>query len=204
MKIGLYGGSFDPIHQGHILPVREAREALALDRVIYLPTAHSPHKPQRRGAPVLARFAMAELALLDDEHSFVSTFELDQKVSFTVDTLEHYRRRQPEARLFLILGSDSYVQLATWRRWRRILELAELAVLGRPGAPGRHLPRELEEALDDARVHRIHNTPVAASSTEVRRRLAARSDKVPSKDLQTLVPSLVLDYISKYELYRQA
>ncbi len=202
MRIGLCGGSFDPIHYGHLRPVREAREALALDRVIYLPTARSPHKPTRKGAPALARYAMVELALLGDEDFAVSTFELGEGVSYTVDTLEHFHRQQPVATLFLILGSDSFVRLATWRRWRRILELAELAVLERPGAPAHQIPPELGEALDHARVHRVQNTPVAASSTDVRHRLAARSGAVPSQDLRQLVPPLVLDYIAKYDFYR--
>ncbi len=212
MNIGLYGGSFDPIHYGHILPVREAREALALDRVIYLPTANPPHKippgggssirpppgePERGAAPALARYAMVELALLAEEDFLVSTFELGGHVAYTVDTLEHFRRRHPDARLFLILGSDSLLELDTWRQWRKILELAELAVLTRPGARSDQMPRELRDALDDARVHRIENSPVAVSSTEIRRRITARTN-----DLRRLLPSLVLDYVDKYELYR--
>ncbi len=223
MKIGLYGGSFDPIHYGHIHPVREAKEALALDRVIYLPTANPPHKSvsrqrdgsRRGGAPALARYAMVELALLAETDSFVSTFELGDEVTFTVDTLRHFRRRQPEARLFLILGRDSFVRLDTWREWRKLLELAELAVLERPGAAVDQIPRQLEAALDRSRVHRIANAPVAASSTEIRRRLSASTPFVgvppgpqdgvppgPQDDLHQLVPSLVLDYIAKYEFYR--
>ncbi len=196
MKIGLYGGSFDPIHRGHIEPVREAHRALALDRVIYLPTANPPHKPRRK-VPALARYAMVELALLAEADFFVDPFELGPEVSFTVHTLEHFHRRHPEARLFLILGSDSFLQLDRWREWRRILELAELAVLERPGADVEKLPQPLETELDPHRVHRIANLPVAASSTEVRQRLAAHS-----QDLHQLVPPLVLDYIAKYDLYR--
>ncbi len=207
MRIGLYGGSFDPIHYGHIRPVREAREALALDRVVYLPTAKPPHKTStREAAPALARYAMVELALLAEEDFFVSTFELGGQVAYTVDTLEHFRRQHPDARLFLILGSDSLFHLDTWRKWRRILELAELAVVERPGVQAPRIPQELRQALDDARhpgggrarrLHRIQNKPVAASSTEVRRRIAARSN-----DLHQLVPPLVLDYVDKYDLYR--
>ena len=197
MKIGLYGGSFDPIHHGHIQPVREARDALSLDRVIYLPTANPPHKPKRDGASALARYAMVEIALLPEQSIEVSTFEIEDGVTFTVDTLEHFTGLYPTAQLFLILGSDSFVQLDRWRKWRRILELAELAVLERPGAPALRLPRQLDEAIDPHRVHRIANAPVAASSTEIRRRVAARSN-----NLHQLVPALVLDYIAKYDLYR--
>ena len=205
MKIGLYGGSFDPIHYGHIRPVREARQALALDRVIYLPTARPPHK-SRRGAPALARYAMVELALLEERDFAVSTFELGDDVTYTVDTLEHFSRRHPGARLFLILGSDSFARLESWREWRKILELAELAVLGRPGAPADALPPRLAAASGD-RVHRVANAPVDASSTVIRRRIAADPSVVEAPsgrrdDLRRLVPPLVLDYIAKYDLYR--
>ena len=199
MKIGLYGGSFDPIHYGHILPVRQAKGALGLDRVIYLPTARPPHKRgrERRRAPALARYAMVELALLAEDGFEVSTFELGEQVSFTADSLEHFSRRYPDARLFLILGGDSFARLDTWHRWRDILALAELAVLDRPdsGPPSRRLAAE----LDGARVHHVANAPVAASSTDIRRRIAARSG-----DLHRWLPPLVLDYIAKYELYGQA
>lgn len=196
MKIGLYGGSFDPIHFGHIRPAREAREALGLDRVIYLPTAKSPHKEDRE-APALARYVMVELALLDEPKTRVSAFEMENRVTYTIETLEHFRRQEPRARLFLILGNDSFVRLDTWREWRRILQLAELAVLERAGDEGREPSPELRAALADARVHRVANAPVTVSSTGLRRRIATHSD-----DLSQLVPPLVLDYVRKYDLYR--
>lgn len=195
MKIGLYGGSFDPIHYGHVRPVREAREALGLDRVIYLPTARAPHK-RRRTADPLARYVMVELALLGEPKTRVSALEMEDRVTYTIETLEHFRREEPDARLFLILGSDSFARLDSWRRWRDILALAELAVLERPGEEREPSP-ELRAALSSARVHRIANAPVAVSSTELRRGIAA-----PSPTSRQLVPPLVLDYIDKYELYR--
>ncbi len=199
MKIGLYGGSFDPIHYGHIHPVREARDALALDRVIYLPTAQPPHKQirERQRAPALARYAMVELALLAEDGLEVSTFELGDRVAFTVDSLMHFSRRYEGARLFLILGADSFARLDTWHRWRDILKLAELAVLERPGAD--QPSRRLATAAGDARIHHVANAPVDASSTEVRRHIAEGSS-----DLHRWLPPLVLDYIAKYELYGKA
>ncbi|MEM7582966.1 MAG: nicotinate-nucleotide adenylyltransferase [Acidobacteriota bacterium] len=197
MKLGIYGGSFDPIHYGHLEPAREAREALGLDRIIYLPTARPPHKPQRKGASALARFTMTELALLNDPNAIVSAVELEDRVSYTIETLEHFHHEHPEAQLVLILGSDSFHQLDRWREWRAILRLAELAVLDRPTETPQVLSPELSAELESSRVHTIANTPLAVSSTEIRRRLAARS-----QDLSQLVPQLVLDYIQKYDLYR--
>ena len=107
MRLGLYGGSFDPIHHGHVRPVLKAVERLQLDRVLYLPTAQPPHKMDAAFAPALHRFAMAELALLDHNRLQVSDFELVGRPSFTVETLEHFNTRFPDAWLHLLIGSDS-------------------------------------------------------------------------------------------------
>lgn len=196
MRLGLYGGSFDPIHHGHLRPVRRAREALELDRVVYLPTARPPHKT-RAMTPVWARYAMVELALLHDPAMVVSTYEMRRdRPAYTVDTLERFRRREPGAELYLIVGSDSLHGLTGWRDWRRILELARIAVLTRPGWDAGELPAELRDALDPARLHRVRHEPLAISSTDLRRRLAS------SCDARELLPELVLDYIQKYDLYR--
>ena len=134
MRLGLFGGSFDPIHAGHVLPVREARQALGLDKILYLPTAHPPHKPRRLMAPPHARYAMVELALLGEEGLFASPYELTlDRPAYTVETLEHFRQQEPAADLHLLIGSDSFADLNHWVRWREIPGLARLVVLARPG-----------------------------------------------------------------------
>ncbi len=202
MKLGLFGGSFDPIHEGHLEPVRQARRLLALDRVVFLPTAVPPHKPGRQFAPAHARYAMVELALLGEEGLYASAFELTEgRPAYTVDTLEHFRKRHPGAELYLLLGGDSFVELDTWKRWPDIVQLARLAVLVRP-------PLSLEQVRDrlspelvgltaSERVHFVPNDPVAASSTGLRE-LIARGEEPPPG----VVPTLVLEYIRKYSLYR--
>ena len=197
MKLGLYGGSFDPIHNGHLGPVKEARDVLGLDRVIYLPTARPPHKLHRKAASAMARFTMVELALLDETALFVSPLELVDRVTYTVEALEHFRRHQPDDDLVLILGRDSLVQLDSWRQWRRILQLADIAVLERPANDERQPSPELREALEATRIHRIGNLPVNVSSTEIRQWIAAGRN-----DAEPFLPPLVLNYIEKYDLYR--
>lgn len=199
MRIGLYGGTFDPIHSGHILPVREARRALGLDLVTYFPTAQPPHKQGRVIASAQARFAMVELALLWEPGMVVSTFELDRAgAAYTVDTVEHFRS-QGDDELVLLVGSDAFAGLDTWRHWQRILELAEVGVLMRPGWDRARLDAELDGPLAAAarspRVHFLDNRPIAASSSELRQLLGAGRSPSP-------VPRLVLDYVRKYELYR--
>lgn len=202
MKVGLFGGSFDPIHRGHVEPVREAHRRLGLDRVIYLPTASPPHKRRQSFAPALARYAMVELALLDAAEAMVSTHELTLgRPAYTVETLEHFAAAEPGAELVLILGGDSFLDLSNWVRWREILTLARLAVLTRPGAElagaGAELAPELAAALGAGRVEFVENAPLAVSSTEIRRRLAA-GEAIPD---DWLAPRVVR-YLSKYRLYQ--
>ncbi len=199
-RVGLFGGSFDPIHAGHVLPARAARAALELDRVFFLPTAHPPHKPGRRLAPALARFAMAELALLDEEGMFVSTHELGPGPAYTVETLEHFHRELPGASLHLLLGSDSLAELASWRRWRELPRLATLVVLARPGwtpaSLGAELPPELVAARQAGRLVFVAHEPVPVSATALRAALAAGAEP-PAGALHPRV----LDYARKYRLY---
>jgi nicotinate-nucleotide adenylyltransferase len=201
-RIGFFGGSFDPIHQGHVQPVLEAQRGLALDRVIYLPTATPPHKPGRSFAPAPARYAMVELALLDQDALQVSPHELTlDRPAYTVATLEHFRDTFPDAELFLIIGADSFLEITSWMRWEEILDLAQLVVLARPGfraglASPALAPR-LRAAVDAGRVHFLENEPLSASATEIRRRLAA-GEAIPDGWLSPRV----VRYLSKYSLYR--
>jgi nicotinate-nucleotide adenylyltransferase len=212
MKVGLFGGSFDPIHRGHIDPVLAASRELGLDWVYYLPTAQPPHKPARRFAPAWARFAMVELALLEHPQLLVSTHELTQgRPAYTVDTLEYFRDHfadehqledldtdtDTEVDLHLLIGADSYNELDQWVRWRAILELARIVVLVRPG--DEEVPEHLPEALREpkaGRVVRVENPPLDISSTRIREALA-RGETPPPE----VLPAPVLDYCRKYRLY---
>lgn len=200
MKIGLFGGSFDPIHRGHIEPVREARRELGLDRVIYLPTARPPHKPGRSLAPAHARYAMVELALLAEEGLYASAHELTlDRPAFTVDTLEHFRTVMPEAELFLLIGGDSLADLHHWVRWREIAEAARLVVLARPGwdLDAVSLDPEVAALARTDRVLLLRQPPVDVSSTRLRELLAAGLPLPLGA-----VPDLVVRYLQKYSLYR--
>jgi nicotinate-nucleotide adenylyltransferase len=199
MKIGLFGGSFDPIHRGHIQPVLEAVEQAGLDRVIYLPTGRPPHKPNRRLAPALARYAMTEMALLEHDRLWVSAHELSEAApTYTVDTLRHFAEIYPSDELHLVIGGDSFAELETWYRFKEILELARLVVLARPKAASTATAAERQPtAVAAARVQHIDNRPVEVSSTEVRI-LLARGQRPPNG----WVPDPVVDFALKYRLYR--
>lgn len=201
MKLGIFGGTFDPIHTGHIEPVKKASDVLGLDRVVYLPTARPPHKPGRQFVRSQRRFAMVEMALLNEPAFQVSAWELTPgEPAYTVDTVERFHRRDPGDELFVIVGADSFKQLPTWRRWRDIVRLASLAVLTRPGWDYRSveqsLPEELRDVVTAGKVKFVRNDPVKVSSTELRH-LFRSSAPIP----KGAAPELVVKYIQKYSLY---
>lgn len=198
MKVGLFGGSFDPIHRGHIEPVRHAKNALGLDRVIYLPTARPPHKSERF-APPHARYSMVEMALLGDNDLHASAFELRDETCYTVDTIRHFRRELPDAELVLLIGADSWASFTSWYEWRQILDGARLAVLVRPGWRTGDLGPPFDRAQAEGRLHFVANKPWPISSSEIRARLEQGEALTPGS-----VSQLVLDYIVKYGLYGPA
>ena len=193
-RLGLFGGSFDPVHLGHIRPVKQAMKQLGLDGVRYLPTAQPPHKLNRRFAPALSRFAMVELALLKEPDLQVSSFEIDSpEPTYTIDTLRHFSRKGRE--LFLIIGGDSYLELETWRSWRELFSLSTVVVLSRPGYD--HVaPPAVEEMAKRSGVEWVEHELVDISSTEVRQAVSSNAET------GVLVPEPVLEYCEKYSLYR--
>lgn len=202
MKIGLFGGSFDPIHRGHVAGAEAARRAAGLDRVLFVPTARPPHKPGRRLAPALARYAMAELAVLDHQDLEVSAVELGGDApAYTIETLERLRAERPGDELWLVVGSDSLAELHTWRRFPDLLAGYPVAVLVRPGHEpepfAAHLDPTLGAALAAARITWIPNPPLAISSSEIRARIG-RGEEPPAGWLEPRV----LTFIRKYDLYR--
>lgn len=214
-KVGLFGGSFDPIHAGHVATVLAARRQVGLDRVVYLPTARPPHKPERRFAPAWRRFAMVELALLDEPALEVSALELTPgREAFTIDTVETMAERLPDAELHLLIGSDSLAELDTWKRWRELVERVRLVVLTRPGWEPERIRAELPAALRERLpagpesgdgeegeemepIVFVAQQPLPYAATELRRALH-RGEDPPAGALHPRV----LDYIRKYRLYR--
>src|SRR5262245_16024054 len=135
MRLGIFGGSFDPVHTGHLILAEQCREQARLDRVLFVPAARPPHKT-RELTPFHHRAEMRTLAIAGNPAFVVDELEKDRPgPSFTADTLEQLHQREPEAELWLILGADSLFDVPRWYRPERILELAGLLVVGRPGSP---------------------------------------------------------------------
>lgn len=200
-SLGVFGGTFDPIHFAHLAIAQEAAEALGLERVLFVPAGQPPHKPDRVITPGLDRLAMVELAIAGNDRFAVDRLELDREgPSYTVDTLEALRGR-PDAgssrTLTLILSSEAFRELPTWRDPRRILELACLAVAPREGHPtvsSSFMDREFPEFRD--RVTYLDGPRMRLSATELRTRAAA------GRTLRYLVPDAVAAYIDDHALYR--
>jgi len=192
VRIGVFGGTFDPPHVGHLLLASDAREALDLDRLIFVPAATQPFKAH---TPPIAsardRLEMVRLAVADDANYTIDDTEIDRKgLSFTVDTLEQLSRKHPGAKLFLLLGEDTLAGIDGWRNPGRIRELATLAVMRRSGSEG---PAVTAIA---AGVTTVSARRVDVSSTEIRERLRA------GKSIKGFVPESVERFIEARGLYR--
>jgi nicotinate-nucleotide adenylyltransferase len=177
MRLGIFGGSFNPVHYGHLLLAECCREACRLDEVWLVPAATAPHKQGRQLAPGKARLEMLELALAGSEQLRPSSIELDRGgVSYTVDTLAQIHDQQPDDQLFLLMGADSLGDLATWREPRRICELALPIVVRRAGSP----PPELDllaafvgpDRLAEIARWQVEMPIIELSSTDLRTRAA--------------------------------
>ncbi len=188
MATGLLGGSFDPVHHGHLIAAGRAAEALGLSRVLLIPCAQQPLKQQGPVAAPAHRRAMLEAAVAGDLLFAVETLELERAGrSYTVETLRELRARCPHEPFVLLLGADAAADLPRWRAADEVARLAEIAVLTRPGAP------EVASPL----VRYVVATPaIEISASDIRARCLA------GKSIRYLVPDAVADYIAREHLYR--
>ena len=194
-RIALYGGTFDPVHLGHVEIARRVLELFEIEKVLFVPAQVAPHKIGRRVTEPIHRYAMLALATQNDPRLSISTFELDAPDRrYTVNTVEHFQRVMgSSAELFFIMGADSWSEISTWREWERLLRIVNHIVVTRPGY-------EVDKTLP-SRAARVFFTDAVmkdVSATNIRRLVAAaRFD-----ELAQLVPEPVAEYIRKYELYR--
>jgi len=201
MRIGLFGGSFDPVHCGHLMLADSCAQQAALDAVWFVPAAHQPLKPTGPVATDADRLAMLRLAVVDRAHFEVSQLELERGgVSYTVDTLAKVQLQHPEAELFFMMGADSLADLPQWHRPEEICSLATLLVVRRAGAPDPDFNVLLDfvsaERLDRFRDHQVEMTEIPISSSQIRELIATEGD------WRKLVPAGVAEYIDKNDLYR--
>ena len=213
-RIALYGGTFDPVHAGHLEVGRRVLQLFEIEKVIFIPAQMAPHKI---GSPVtepIHRYAMLALATQDDPQLSISTFELDAPDRcYTVDTVEYFQQALGDStELFFIMGADSWSEITTWREWEKLLSMTNHIVVTRPGYEpstthvGEHKDRIVDlrksVALNSRGLKRIYITDVVMkdiSATNIRR--LASEDRI--NELTGLVPGPVIEYIKKYRIYRE-
>lgn len=202
MRIGLFGGSFNPIHTGHLVASRAVAEHLHLEKVYLLPAAVPPHRTPKSLALPQHRLAMARLAVEGEGLFEVSDFEIRQAgPSYTVLTVEEFRRSLGEAaELFWVIGADSLGELANWYQSERLVDLCQIVTAARPGweAPDlATLARRLRpDQVEKLRAGILQTPRIDISASEIRRRVAA------GQSIRYLVPDAVADYIAAEGLYR--
>ncbi|MFM7186079.1 MAG: nicotinate-nucleotide adenylyltransferase [Planctomycetota bacterium] len=206
MRIGVYGGSFDPVHVGHLIAAECCREQAGLDRVVFVPAAIPPHKQDRRLAETDHRVAMLTLAVGGHPAFAVSTVELDRGgLSYTIDTLADLAARHPHDALVLLLGPDSLAQLPTWREPRRILDRWETLVVERAGLDDvSAIVREPAVAAMLGADHatrlvaaRVRMPAIGVRSSDLREAVAA------GRSIRFRTPRAVEAYIASHGLYRE-
>ena len=195
--LGIMGGTFDPIHIGHLQIARAVSSHLGLEQVLFIPAYVAPHKVGMNFAPAEDRYAMTELAIAPYEGFVLSDMELKRSgVSYTIDTVRQLAAEHPQEQLYFIIGADSVAQLHTWHNIQELLELAVFVAAGRPGYEG--VMEEAEShlgAIARKRIILLDTPEYDVSSTEIRSRI---KDGLP---LTGLVPAEVEDYIYDHELY---
>jgi nicotinate-nucleotide adenylyltransferase len=220
-RIAIYGGTFDPVHVGHAAVARNLTELFALDEFIFVPAYVAPHKRDRKVSPALDRHAMLALATQDERLFRISTVEIRKpERPYTVETLTGFCETLGEtARLFFVMGADSWEEITTWREWERVLALTDHLVVTRPGyeLPTGHVTEAVRGRIVDARgagrgrveeelkkdegprIYLTDAVNVRVAATDVREAVA-RGDL---EALDELVAPAVAEYIRKYGLYRE-
>jgi nicotinate-nucleotide adenylyltransferase len=189
VKIGILGGTFNPVHIGHLILAEEACFKLKLDKLIFVPTFIPPHKEMDPKVTPQDRLEMVTLAIADNPIFEVSSFEVDsRKKSYSIETLKEFRNKYGQgAQLFFITGSDSLKDLFSWKDVNDIFKISKFIVASRPGYPVRDVPKEVETVVI---------TPIEVSSDDIRKRLKE------ARSIRYLVPEKVRKYIIRKKLYK--
>lgn len=191
MRIGLYGGSFDPIHIGHLLVARAAFEELGLDRLFFIPSSNSPFKPDSKPLDSRWRARLIRVALEDCPEFEISEFEIKRGgISFSMNTLKHFANAFPEAMLFYLIGTDHLPTLPEWKDAKVLARLVRFAVIPRPNATNISLPSGFECVI-------LKGFPIEISSSLIRARLRA------GLPIRPFLLSSVAEIIEHYRLYSQ-
>lgn len=199
-NIGLMGGTFDPIHVGHLVTAEEARQQFDLNYVIFVPAGIPPHKDHQTISLPEHRYLMTTLAVMSNPAFIVSRHEIDQhKPTYTIDTVRYFAKNQsPEPNIYFITGADAILEIFTWKDYEELLRLSTFIAVTRPGYSLDHFHETLDRNCPQMRqkVHLLEIPALAVSSTFIRDRVAL------GKTIKYLTPEPVEQYIKKMELYK--
>ena len=190
-SIAVFGGSFDPVHNGHVMIARSALAELELDRLIVMPAAQSPFKPDQTLAPAAARMEMLRAAFSGEPEIEISSWELDRGgVSYSIETLRALAAEHPEAQLFYLIGADHVATLPQWREADALAAAATFVVVPRPGAPEEAFPQPFSGRY-------LQGKPMAISASEIRERVRA------GRSVANLVPPPVAQLLNSMQIYSE-
>jgi nicotinate-nucleotide adenylyltransferase len=197
-RIGVMGGTFDPIHNGHLVAGSEVADRFGLDVVIYVPTGHPWQKRDKVVTAAEDRYLMTVIATAANPQFLVSRVDIDRPGdTYTVDTLKDIQRRYPDAELYFITGADALERIVTWRHWEDVFNLAHCVGVTRPGYDLADAGEALRSQVDSDRLSLVNIPAMAISSTDIRERAA------DGRSVWYLVPDGVVQYIGKTALYRR-
>jgi len=192
LRIGIFGGTFNPPHAGHLIVAESVCEQLNLDKLFFVPSYISPHKMKGEDRLALHRLQMVRLAVRLNPHFDVSDLEVVRKGrSYTYETVEAFHRKYRSAKLFFIIGADNFAEFHTWKNPERIVELASIVVMNRPLHAASKVKKKFSKGTEYASVPDIQ-----ISSTEIRKLVEE------GRSIRYLVPQVVLHYIQRHKLYR--
>lgn len=196
-RIGIMGGTFDPIHYGHLVTAEQARFTFSLDKVVFVPTGHPPHKQESEVSEAGHRLAMTKLATQSNAHFGVSSIEVDRPgPTYAVDTVSEFRRMYPPgAELLFITGADAVLQMTGWRDYDTLMQLCEFVAATRPGYVLENEKIAQMFGTNASKINFFEVPALAISSTDIRARVRA------GRPVRYLLPDAVIDYISSSKLY---
>ena len=214
-RIAFYGGSFDPVHGGHLVIAERITALFALDEFVFVPAFHAPHKRRQKPTSAYHRFAMLCLATADMRHISVSTMELDvPERPYTIETLTHLNAELPKTQIFFVMGADSWQDITTWHEWEAVLKTTNHIVVTRPGVEisVSHVPEDIRERIVDIRgneentnstdnylsrsIYITDAVKMNISATDIRTKI-----REGDFNWRADVPAEVAKYIEKYQIY---
>jgi nicotinate-nucleotide adenylyltransferase len=198
MKIGIMGGTFDPIHTGHLIIGEYARTTLDLDKIIFIPVGLPPHKDNSKVSTSRRRLEMTKLAINSNPYFYLSSIEVDRKeITYTIDTIKELKKIYKEDELYFIIGGDSLFEIEKWKDFAQLIRLCKFVVLERPGRTKEEIEqKKIELKLSyKIQLEKIYSPLIDISSTEIRERVKN------NLSIKYLVPESVETYIMYHKLY---